>query len=212
MKFDWLYFTAALVLLLPPITLRGATKTFSLSRRHYPVSIPAMLTVWQNWVDLLRAGIGTYLLAHRSILTESGAAKSDARALMLIAGVAGLGLVFQTVRFSRGIQLVAPVFYLSGTTIVFSDFATGGFAVFAGWMFAMGAGKIVYQIPITVVALGIAGYLIVGPNLALILGCLLAGLPLFVAFLLRLPLLFVTKDPIPKPVANPPVASRTTST
>ena len=207
MKIDWLYFAPALVLLLPPIPLRGATKTFSLSRRHATTaSISSMLSLWQNWVDVLRAGLGTFLLAHRAILNEAGIANPDTRGLLLIAMVAGLGLLFQTVRFSRGVQLVAPIFYLSGMTLVFSDFATGGFAVFAGWMFAVGAGKISYQIPVTIIALGGAGCLILGPSIVVILGCLLTGLPLFAAFLLRQPLLFVTKDP--KPAAGAPLHPR----
>lgn len=203
MKIDWLYLAPALLLLLPPIPIKAASKTFALSHRPgYSVALGSMLVTWQNWVDLIRAAMGTYLLAHGAILNEAGTGSPNARGLLLISAMAGIGLLLQTVRYTRGVQLIAPIFYLSGMTITFSDFAAGGFAVFAGWMFAMGASKVIYQMPVTLIALAGAGYLFNGAGIGTILSCMLAALPLVAAFMFRLPLLFVARSPKPTPIVS----------
>ena len=206
MKIDWLYFAPALLLLLPPLPLRGAIK--SGRRPDYSVALGSMLAAWQNKADLSRAALGAYLLSHHAVLGESGTGNLNARGLVLISAVAGVGLLLQTVRPTRGVQIIAPVFYLSGMMITVSDFATGMFAVFAGWMFAIGSGKIAGQMPVTVLAMAGAGYLFQGPNLGIILSCMLAALPLAVAFMFRLPLLYVAK---PAFTAEPVLPTRSES-
>jgi hypothetical protein len=91
----------------------------------------------------------------------------------------------------RKVQILAPIFYLSGLTLVLGGFHQGVFAVVVGWMFAIGGKNLAYQLPAMAVALVAAGS-VLGLGLPLLLNSALILLPLLVAAFSRKRLVFAT--------------------
>jgi len=196
MQIKWTWLAFAVALLLPPVPLSASLRNFLKSRRNASASVRSLLAIWQNWADLIRAALGTYLLTELAVEVDRGVKGAATKALMLQAAVLGVVLLCQTVRFGRGARLVAPVFYLCGYTVVLGGYVAGGFAVFVGWLFAVGGRNAAYQLPIMGVALGIAGSLL-DFNFRLVLACGLIFVPLFLSFMAQQQLAFVAREPAP---------------
>lgn len=183
-----------ILLLVPPLPLSAAERKFLKSRRNQATSIRSMLGIWQNWADFARGGVGVYLLTQFAIEINPAVKSAGTKALLLESAILAVGLLLQVVRFRQGVQLIAPVFYLCGLTLVLAGYDAGGFAVFAGWLFAVGIGSLAYQLPIMGVALGAAGYLLDSSLLHLMLACGLIFVPVVLGFLFQQQLLFVARD------------------
>lgn len=194
MTIHWLYLFIVLVLLWPPLPVRGAVWRFLKSRRNPSVHTAILFKRWQNWVDLVRGAVGAYILSEFALDIDPEIKGAGTKALMLQGCLLGLALVFQIVRYKTEFVLAAPVFFLSGITLVYGGLAAGGFSVFVGWIFAIGGNRPIYQLPAMGVALGGSGYLL-GLSLPLIMNCGLVFLPLFIAFMAHKPLAFVTDEP-----------------
>lgn len=171
-------------------------RKFLRSRRNVAASVRSLLGIWQNWADLIRAGAGVYLLTQFAVELNPEIKGAGTKALLLEAAILSVVLLFQVVRVGGGVRLVAPIFYLCGFTLALGGYAAGGFAVFTGWLFAIGGRKPAYQLPIMGVALAGGGYLL-DFNLRLVLACGLIFLPLFLAFMARQQLAFVAQEPAP---------------
>jgi hypothetical protein len=196
-KIEWLYLLAALALLLPPAPFSsGVQKSlFSLRRNQFADALAAA-RVWQNWLDLVRAAAGVYLLTQHAIVTDGLTPGAEMQALAIKAGILILVLVAQTVRIFRTVQLLAPLFYLSGMTLVLGGnvlhpdyYYQGIFAVVVGWLFAIGGKQLAYQLPSMAVALAVAGY-VLGLGVPLLLNCALILIPPILGTLFRRKLLF----------------------
>ena len=194
MRIEWTALSLALLLLLPPLPLSASTKKFLKSRRNATTSIRSVLCVWQNWVDLIRVICGVYLLTEMAIRVIPEIKGAGTRVLLVEAAILGVVLLFQMVRISQGVQFVAPVFYICGIVLVLAGFTIGGFAVFAGWLFVIGCGSTVYQLPVMGLALVAAGVLL-DLNLRMALACGLVFLPLIMSFMFRQELAFVALEP-----------------
>jgi len=194
MTINWLFLLLSAVLLMPPLPVTGATRRFLKSRRNPSVKTEVLFHRWQNWVDLARGFAGAFILSSFAITVVPDVKGAATKALMIQGCVLGLGLTLQIVRVNAGIILVAPIFLLTGITLVYGGWDAGGFAVFVGWMFAIGGRSPVYQLPVMAVALGGSGYLL-GINLGLVLNCGLIALPLLASFMFHKPLAFVTDEP-----------------
>jgi len=117
--------------------------------------------------------------------------------LLLQVGLLSLTLVIQVLRIDRKtsrpeqrIQILAPLFYLSGVTIALSGFVSGVFAVAAGWGFAVAGKNPSYQLPAMALALG-ATSLAFGRSLELYGNLMLIAIPFALAFVFRKRLAFV---------------------
>jgi hypothetical protein len=202
-KIEWLYLLAALLLLLPPAPFSsGVQKSlFSLRRNQFADALAAA-RVWQNWLDLVRAAAGVYLLTQYAIVTDGQTPAGEMQAVLVKAGILTLVLLAQTVRRFRTVQLLAPIFYLSGLTLVLGGdpfrgdyYMHGVFAVVVGWLFAVGGKKLDYQLPSMAVALAAAGY-VLGLRIPLLLNCALILMPLVLGALFRRKLLFAASTPV----------------
>ena len=194
MRIQWQWLILAVIMLLPPLPLSESQRKFLKSRRNSSTSVRSLLKTWQNWVDLIRAGVGVYLLTEFAFPLNPEIKGAGAKAFVLEGLVLGIGLLFQVIRFGRGVQFVAPIFYVCGFTLVLAGYTVGGFAIFTGWLFAVGGKTPVYQLPVMGVALGLAGSLL-GFSLRLLLDCSLIFLPLVLAFMFRQQLSFVAREP-----------------
>jgi hypothetical protein len=185
MTVNWLYVLAALVLLLPPLPFSTAQqKCLSSSRRRTAVTPLAATRVWQNWVDLIRAAAGTWLLSNgvQSAPDVDMARLSESVTEGLLLGAA---LTLQTIRMmNHHLRFVAPVFFLCGVTLVLGGWPQGIFAVGASWLFAIASHNMMYHLPGMAGAL-LMGGLVLGMSLPLALNCGLILAPVVLALLLK---------------------------
>ena len=193
MQVQWTSLLLAVALLLPPIPLSASIRKFLKSHHNSTTSIRSLLGIWQNWADLIRAGVGVFLLMEWAIQLSPAVKGAGAKAIMFQGTILGVSLLFQIVRFIQGPRLVAPIFYLCGFTMVLGGYAAGGFAVFAGWLFVIERKSPTFQLPIMGVALVAAGFLL-GLNLRLLLACGFTFAPFFFGFLFNQPLAFVARE------------------
>ena len=194
MQIEWTSLLLALVILLPTLPLSASAKRFLKSRRNATTSLQSVLCTWQNWADLIRATCGVYFLNEMAIRTIPEIKDGGMRALLLEGAILSFVLLFQIVRINQGLQFVAPVFYICGVTVILADYTIGGFAVFVGWLFVIGCGRMIYQLPVMGLALVAAGALL-DLNLRLALACGLVFLPLIMSFMYGQELAFVAMEP-----------------
>lgn len=197
MRVQWLYLLLSLALMLPPMPFSMAFQKglLKLRRRDFSSAAAAALH-WQNWADLFRAALGVYLLSQRAVIVDPEREGGDFRALAFVSTVLALVLLVQTVRVLRSVQLLAPVFFLCGITLIWGDQVQGAFAVAVGWLFAIGGKNLAYQLPAMAVALAAASF-VLGYTLPVFANCALIILPLVLSVLLRKRLLFAAVRPEP---------------
>jgi hypothetical protein len=190
---NWFSLLVALALLLPPIPFPSAfRKTL---RRQKVADAWAVARLWQNWGDLARAALGVYVLMNWAFDTPDPARPGgESLALLAKTGVLGLAILAQTVRVFRSVQLLAPVFYLSGLTCFFGNWIPGLFAVGVGWLFALGGRNLAYQLPAMAIAVLAGGYVLGAPLPTVVMNGGLILIPPVLAVLFRKRLLFASYD------------------
>lgn len=197
MQIHWIPLTIALVLLLPPPVLSETLRRTVMSpRRNSEIKPRDLIRPWQNWVDAIRAGLGTSILVQWAVLapatsrTGSGYLAVQAALLLVAVGIQSLRLDLQTSRSEQRLQVVAPVFYLSALTLALSDPFSSTFAVAVAWMFTAGAKSPGFALPVMALALGACGY-VFGLSMQIMLNVVLILLPFSAAFMFRKRLAFV---------------------
>lgn len=196
----WPWLLLAMALLAPPPLLSSELRRVLISaRRNAALRVPSLVRPWQNWVDLARASLGTLVLTHLAILLDP-TKSTRSKPLLLQLVFLAMALLFQVMRVDtrasrseQKLQLLAPIFYLCGITLVLSGLS-GVFAVFVGWVFAISSGNPAYQLPAMGVAL-IAGGYVFGLSPTLMGNLVLIFIPFFEAFVLRKRLVFVGTEP-----------------
>jgi hypothetical protein len=211
MRIDWLYLALALLLLLPPIPFSAAfQKTLQSFRRNSLANALAAARVWQNWIDFGRAALGVFFLTQLAVRADPvhPDPQFEYKSLALEAGILGIVLLAQTVRWFRTVQFLAPLFYVCGLTLIFSSLPLhrgldigfrdvtwqGAFAVVVAWFFAIGGKNLTYLLPAMAAALAAAGY-VLGLGLPLMINCALILVPPILALLFKKKLIFVARIP-----------------
>ena len=195
MTFDLVYFLPAIGLLWLSLPLSFGKGKGSTSRARTPnVPLRGVLTAWQNWVDLVRAGVGVYVLKELSIGLEPSRQEEASTVLLAKTVVLSIGVLIQTVRSGPGLTFVAPIFYLSGMTLMLPGYTEGAFAFLFAWAFTCGTKDPKFHLPIMALALAAAGYCLGGLSQALLFNCALVLLPAFFALFWQRVLLFVFRE------------------
>lgn len=208
MNIDWLFLVPALLLLLPPLPL-GELKRRLHQKRALKTSLPGLLAAWRNWVDLIRSGAGVFLLMGYGLTLDPELESGGVKVLAVNGAILALALLLQTIRMAGGkIHFFAPIFYVSGLTMVLSGPVEGGFALFVGWLFLIGSGNPVLHLPLTAAALGAGGYVIGGLSPALLLNGVLIFIPPVLGLLFQNPLIFVSASMAPQPPMPAPIQVR----
>jgi hypothetical protein len=116
---DWPRFTAAVVLLLAPLPLffGKGVELRELERSWESVWMRALLLPW-HWVDLVRAGTGTWLLMAAIGLTSTAEVMPGKTLLALAAGVLVVGAVVQAVACRADEVFFIPFVYVLAETAV----------------------------------------------------------------------------------------------
>jgi hypothetical protein len=183
MKLDIAFLLVALALLLPPMPMPAALRKTLVSSRRPVVPNPLHAAyLWQNWVDLLRAALGVFILTQAAILPDPEVEGGQFRCFVVIGSLLGCGLLLQTIRIGVQAQFLVPVFYLCGLTLVLPGIAQGAFGAGVGWLFAVAGKNLAYQVPAMALALIAAGF-VLGHNIFLLLNFALILLPLVISVL-----------------------------
>jgi hypothetical protein len=194
MAIHWQWLGLALVLLWVPAVLPSELNRRLANRGRLPQSTVASLVgAWMNWVDLIRAAAGTYLLAEFCFTIDSEVRGAGSRALLFRALILLAGVLIQVVRYKRELVFLTPVFYLCGITLVLPGYDKGGFAVFVGWLFAIMGKNPAFQLPVMAVTLGVAGYVLGGLGAPVFLSIGLILCPLVLNFLFQRPQVFLAR-------------------
>jgi hypothetical protein len=191
MTINWFFLLASAALLWWPTPLWLGSNFTRPDRNHQP-RVADLFLAWQNWVDLARSGAGAYLLRELSITVSSDAPQLETNALIIRGSILTVGLLLQIFGVRKDLFLLAPVFYLNGISLFLGDYASGGFAVTAGWMFALAGRNLRLQLPVMAVALPLGSFLLGGINSGSMLNFALVILPLLLSLLLQKSLYFVS--------------------
>ncbi len=167
--------------------LNRITRLFALSRGK-PKDEPRptsgqFLSNWETWrrdwrekrsksigfalFNLLRGALGTILLL-MAIHSAPPEAKGVMAVVILQFGILAIGVLFQLIQYRKAIVFISPTFYLSGITVAWSGWEAGGFAVLAGFVFALALRELRVLIPVMGLALVICGYIAYGVSWPLI--------------------------------------------
>ena len=192
MTFNLNYFLAAVALLwlpLPYLARQGYTS--SNRARVTSATLGGALGAWQNWADLIRAGVGVYALMELSIGLEPNSGEGPL-AQWIKLGIMLVGVLLQTVRTGQGI--LAPLFYLTGMTLVLSPLAVAGFSVVLAWVLAAGIKDPRLVLPLMGSCLLIGSYFLGEFSLIVKFNAGLIFLPLVFSLLFQKRQMFVTRE------------------
>ena len=156
----------------------------------------------RNYIDLLRASVGSLLLTGKMGLPaalEVGpeAGRNVARVLFIATAVIPLvGLMIQTTRYERGrLTFYPPIFYLAGVTLGLCDWRAALFAFALIWAINPGIGSA--QGFLLVYAALVMGFALLlfrsGGTLPAIVAGLLCFLPTLLSLLARRPLIIMSR-------------------
>jgi hypothetical protein len=138
MTFDLVSFLSAVALLWLPLPVSSGRRAGDPMPVPLP-SLPNIFRAWQNWIDLIRSASATYALLYLSIKVDTTSPEAVANVFYLQVGILAVGVLFQCVRFIPELGLGAPVFYLSGLSLMLPGYVEGSFAVAVAWALATGA-------------------------------------------------------------------------
>jgi len=193
---SWLLLILGIGLLVFP-----APHPASLFRREIPGpgmeghNLIEMMKCWQNWVDLIRAGAGAWILTHFPLAIGSWFQGGVNRvALMAQMIILTSGVIVQCIRFRREFRVVAPCFYLQGVTLAFSWPELGLFAVLAAWTLTFARKNVDWLLPGLAVALALGGYLLQGVTMPVLFNTALVCVPWLLSILFFKPLLFLKRS------------------
>jgi hypothetical protein len=158
MKLDDLIFILATVILwLPFPSLSDRFRSRSLLAHFSSPEMTQVCRSWHGYVDWTRSILGGFVVVRMSLDLQSGALGFEPILAWLPTAVLAVGLIFQTVRLPVPLILMAPIFYLSGLTLILPGSLEGAFALLFGWGFAIGTKDIRHQLPAMGFALLLAG-------------------------------------------------------
>jgi hypothetical protein len=188
MILDYLQLPIGLVCLVVPSTILCSSKVREKLRkpiRREEEGLGSLLRCPTNWIDLIRGAVGAWLI--QRVFQNVPAGQDDLATTYMIAQMAvlTLGIVAQIIWIGRPLQIVGPVFFLAGLTLVVSGPAVGGFALALGFASALMFKRLsigFYAMPVSLVAFGMLFHQF--SLLGLLNACAFV-LPVFLVFVFR---------------------------
>lgn len=132
MNMDYLFLPIGIVCLWAPSSLMASasvkTKIRQGIRRNHE-GLASLLRCRLNWIDLVRAALGAWLVQH--YVASFHDLDSDTRWIPTAAEVAilSIGVLAQIVWLDRKLNIIGPVFFLAGLTMVVCGPLVGGFSL-----------------------------------------------------------------------------------
>lgn len=184
METDWILLAASIVILwLPATLLYPASGKDWLAQSHSArFKVERMLATWQHWFDFVRALGGTFFLTIAAESITAGDAGGDHLGFIFVGGILAIAVAFQTIQYRNGYYFTAPVFFLWGMTFILVEWPLATFAILFSVILARLANHVELKLPLMAGLLGVAGYMMDGLSLNLIMTAGLVVLPVVIAF------------------------------
>ncbi len=146
--------------------------------------LPGIFLPWQNWLDLVRAAAGAYLLFHHTFELDREL-ESFYEEFGWMAGVFAVGIMLNVYYRRRHLYCLAPVFYITGISL--GLFLENWWMVLYGVVAGLVFGRIINLPEAFFIVMGLVigafGYFFKGGvSLDLLLLCALTILPIVYAF------------------------------
>lgn len=198
MQIDWMFLGVSLLALLTPaawIYPRSAKDRLA-NMTSTRFRVERMFGAWQHWFDLVRSLGGSFLLLHLAFPVNGAGERflEHPYDIGVIGGILVLAVLLQTVQRRGMFYFTAPVFFLWGMTIVIVDWVPAVFAIVFSVVLARLIDSVELKLALMAGLLGIAGYLVSGLTLMLVVGCVLVLLPVLVALVAMDHLVVFTPD------------------
>jgi hypothetical protein len=191
---DVIVILATAILWLPFPSLTDRFRSRSLLAHYSSPEMGRVWKCWQNYIDLLRGAMGAYVVIRMGVNVRANVIGLDPFSASLPTVILGLGVLFQTVRLPAPVLILAPVFYLSGLTLILPGSLEGAFALLFGWAFSFATKDIRHQLPAMGLALLLAGIFNNNLNQSIALNAAFVLAPPLLALLLNRRLIFLTNE------------------
>jgi hypothetical protein len=185
LEIDWTVLLFSGVVLFPPATLfyPSAAKECLVHSRSARFRLEYLFLTWQHWFDFARAFLGTYFLVEYGaifVAIDSGASYWY-QDWLLVAGMLGVAVSFQTIQFRTYFYFTAPIFFIWGLTFALYGWLPVLFATLFSAIVARLVDHVEIKLPLMAGLLAVSGYLLLGGSVELILCVVLVLLPSLLA-------------------------------
>lgn len=185
LEVDWTVFLFSGLVLFTPATLfyPSAAKECLVHSHSARFRLEYLFLTWQHWLDFVRAVLGTYFLVEHGatfVGIESGASYWY-QDWLLVAGMLGVAVSFQTIQFRTFFYFTAPIFFIWGLTFALYGWLPVTFAIVFSGILARLADHVELKLPLMAGFLAVSGYLLFGGSVELILCVVLILLPSILA-------------------------------
>jgi hypothetical protein len=165
---------------------------------------------FRNYVDLLRAGVGSLVFVGgigipASLTVAAGATKMQEHEVVAIrAAILLVGLLLQTLRYEkRRLSFFPPIFYLAGLSIGLCDIRGAAFAFALIWAFNAALPHAPAFLTVYALLLIVFGHLFSGQgDLSVVYAGVLCFLPVLLSLLAKRPLTVMTRKPSRSPAST----------
>jgi hypothetical protein len=194
MKVDPLSLALALVLLWTPVMLfvrQSMRDRLKNPIRNRSATIGRMILTPLNWIDMVRAAVGVWLLRELAITIESGVTGVGMLVLPVHAGALAIGVLFQTIWHDEELIVLGPLFYLAGATVLLISWQVGLFSILLGVTLAQMFSRLSWIFTLVPVLFVVFATLFIGIGITLAVAAGLYLLPLLVAVGAQTPVAFM---------------------
>ena len=194
MTIDWLNLATAVVLLWFPMLLPREMLSRLDVRPQPPTIRPTwVLRRWQNWIDLVRAALGSWILVDLSFVILEGKAARPRLAFAIVGGILLVGVLAQSLRYRTKLLSILPVCYVTGLVVGGLPPDMSALTVFVGWAFGFALRNIHPTPLILAITVGILSYALHHLALSSVAIAAVVALPHLISVLmLQRPLLLMT--------------------
>ncbi len=140
-----------------------------------------LAATWQNWMDLLRAFAGAWLLSRQVFVLDPAWDEGVYVKFAVVGGILAAGVAVQVVYYSRHIYCLCPVFYLAGVSFGLVDWWIALYGLLAGLFFGAIANSTEAFFLSMAITIAIAGYFFHGISPEWVVACVLLVLPVSIA-------------------------------
>lgn len=143
--------------------------------------MPGIFLVWQNWLDLVRGYAGAFLL-YRHAFGLDREAETYFQEFGAIAGIFAVALMLNTYYSRRHLYCLAPVFLISGISLVLFEWWMVLYSIVAGVVFGRIINSAEAFLIVMAVVIGAFAYFFSSINYTSMLNGVLIILPIVYAF------------------------------
>jgi len=184
MKFDPNSLALAIMLLWTPLmvfvrpSMRERLKN---PIRNRSATIGRMVLTPINWIDMIRAGAGVWVLRELAITAEPGVLGLGTLLIVVLSAILSIGILSQSVWHDEELIVIGPLFYLAGITAILLPWPVGLFAILLGVTLAQMFSRLHWAFVIVPMLLGLFATAFGGIGLLLAVNCVLYVLPFLIA-------------------------------